>query len=41
MLYLSEKAKVKWLLITIMDHCGNEFDRKHRKKLCQDGYSVL
>ena len=41
MLYLSEKAKVKQLLITIMDHYGNELDRKHRKKPSQDGYSVL
>ena len=33
MLYLSEKAKVKWLFITVIDRYGNEFDRKHRKKL--------
>ena len=40
MLHFSEKAKLKWLLITIMGHYGNEYNQKHQRKLSLDGYSV-
>ena len=41
MLDFSEKAKFKWLFITVIDHHSTEFTPKAAEKQSPDGYSLL
>ena len=40
MLHFSEKAKFKWLFITVIDHYGTEFTPEATEKQSPDGYSL-